>query len=186
MKFKAGCGNKVSSRVEFCGHCSCVTSLSADVSVPGPPLNISHCHLLLSSFPEKGNQSKLCCARSPLFSLPSLSTCVSPFSPFSSHLTLLFHKLQSSALHPSIPRLYSDTSFPIFPDQRHNRLETCMWCNPNRLHFPLRNTSASTCALQSLLRHSEPSSPYPHVFAARLHLFPPLNRRSMFDLPSVP
>lgn len=37
MKFKAGCRNKVSSRVEFCGHCSCVTSLSANVSVPGPP-----------------------------------------------------------------------------------------------------------------------------------------------------
>lgn len=116
----------------------------------------------------------------------SLSTFVSPFSPFSSHLTLLFHKLQSSALHPSIPRLYSDTSFPIYPDQRHNRLETCMWCNPNRLHFPLRNTSPSTCALQFLLRHSEPSSSYPHVFVACLHLFPPLNRRSMFDLPSLP
>ena len=85
-------------------HCSCVTSPRAGVSLPGPPLNISHCRSLPGarslSLPEKGNHNKLCTATSPYFpstllslflplSLPiSLSSPASLFSPTRFHFFL--------------------------------------------------------------------------------------------------
>lgn len=94
-------------------HCSCVTSLRARVSVPGPSLNISHCRSLLGSLRAKGNHNKLCSATSPstlsLFLPPSLPLSLSLALPLSSHHAafsfLFFPNLWALGVLPSLPYL---------------------------------------------------------------------------------
>lgn len=83
-------------------HCSWVTSPRANVSVPGPFLNISRCHLLLSSLPEKGNHNKLHSSIShPPDSFPAPPPLPTPFSLFfySHPLNFIFLKACLFSLH---------------------------------------------------------------------------------------
>lgn len=108
--------------------------------------------LLLGSLPEKGNHNKLCCATSPYFPLLSLplSISLSLFSPTQFHYF-------NPWLSVSIPVCATTSS--LLPGQSGNGSERCMWCNPNRLQFCVRDAAPSAPA-------SCPSSTSTHLHPA--------------------
>lgn len=117
-------------------HCSCVTSPRAGVSLPGPPLNISHCRSLpgslslsLSLSQRKGTIINCALPRRPTSPLPSLSSSLFLYLYLSLALPLCSHPHSFIFFSPNLWALsvrISATTFCLLPSQSGNGSERCM------------------------------------------------------------
>ena len=165
MTIKAGQTNKVPRGAGFCGRCSSIAAelrhwyswcfcpwfLSEYFTLP----------LLLGSLREKGSYNKLCSATSPYFPLSSsLSTYLSISLSLSlcfTHTVIFF--VTSGSQPPSLRLSVSPIPPPpsLHPSQSDNGSERCMWCNPNRLQFCVRDAAPLVATAQLPLIHLRPT-----------------------------